>query len=96
MKAVRRGAGLICAAAEKLDAGFGDVAGYGEGLFARLDRTGPRDDRHRAASKLNSPRRCGNSDDGSLFFHVAANELVGFADRDALDDPRHGFERADV
>src|SRR5208282_6372896 len=38
----------------------------------------------------------GNADDGVLEFDVTADEFVGLADRNAFDDARHRFERANV
>jgi hypothetical protein len=43
LKRVGRCAGLVCAAAEELRAGRGNLLGDGEGLFAAFDGAGPGD-----------------------------------------------------
>ena len=96
LKAIGRSAWLIGAASEKFGSGFGDMARNREGLLARFDGAGSRDDGYAISSELDRAGRRGDADDSVFGFDVAADEFIGLADRDALDDPRHGLDCAHV
>src|SRR5882762_7892240 len=80
LKAVRRSAGLVSAAAEEARAGFFDALGDSDVLAADDDVSRGRRD----------PK------DAVFFFRIAADELVRLAYRDAFADTGHGFEDAEV
>ena len=94
LKGVRRGAGLVGAAAEELRAGSGDLFGDGEGLLAALDGAGPGDDGQVAAA--DGGIGAGEADDGVFFLDVAAGELVGLGDADDFGDAGELFDVAAV
>ena len=94
LKGVRRGAGLVSAAAEELRAGRGHLLGDGEGLFAAFDGAGPGDDGQVAAA--DGGVGSGKADDGVFFLHVAAGQLVGLGDADDFGDAGERFQVAAV
>ena len=61
-----------------------------------LDRAGAGDERDVRSADEDVAARRGNADDGVFGFGVAADELVGLGDGDALDDAGQGFEDAEV
>jgi hypothetical protein len=65
-------------------------------LFLSFDRAGAGDKSNVLAANQDVAHGCGDSNDAVFFFGVAADQLVGLADRDAFGDPRKGFEDAEV
>ena len=96
LKAVRGGAGLVGAAAEEPHTGLLEPFGDGQALFFGFDGAGTGDEGDMLAADDDVSRGRGDSKDGVFFLGVAADELVGFADGDALDDTGHRFEDAEV
>jgi hypothetical protein len=96
LKAVRGSAGLVGAAAEQAAAGFGDALGDGEALKFGFDGAGASNHGDMLAADEDVAKGSGNAKDGVFFLGVAADELVGLADRDALDYSGQGFEDAEI
>jgi hypothetical protein len=96
LKAVRRRARLVGATAEEAHAGLLEAFGYGEALLFGFDGAGPGHQGDVLAADNDVSRGRGDSKDGVFFLGIAADEFVGFADGDALDDARHRFEDAEV
>src|SRR5579872_3548790 len=92
LERVRRGAGLVGAAAEELGSGFLHALGHGEGLFAAFNRARSGNDGEgwSADCRIGS----GKANDSVFFLHIAADELVGLGDLDDFLHARHFFERA--
>ena len=91
LKRIRRSPRLVGAAAVKLCAGHRHLLGNGERLISRLHRARSGDHRHlRAADGRIGP---GETDDGVLFLHVAADQFIRLRDP---DDLRHAGQLFDV
>src|SRR6185437_4781376 len=84
LKGVGRGAGLVGSSAKKLRAGGGNLLGGGESLIAGFDGAGAGD--HGEVASADGGIGSGEADDGVLFLHVAAYELVGLGDGDDFGD----------
>jgi hypothetical protein len=89
---VGRGAWLVSASTKELCASSGDLLGDGEGLFAGLDGARAGDDGEVASTDRGVG--AGEGDDGVLFLHIPANELIRFRDANDFGDAGEFFEIA--
>src|SRR5467141_2431861 len=96
LKAVRRSAGLVSAAAEEARAGFFDALGDSQALLLGFHGAGACDESDVLAADDDVSRGRRDPKDAVFFFRIAADELVRLAYRDAFADPRHGLEDAEV
>jgi len=96
LKRVWGSARLVGAAAEEFAAGLGDLLGDGHALGFGFDGAGSGDERDVGSADEDVAARRGNAEDGVFGFGVAADELVGLADRDAFDDAGKRFEDAEI
>ena len=96
MKGIGGSAWLVGAAAEELAASLGDLLGDGHALGFGFDGAGAGDERDVWTADQDVAARRGDAEDGVFGFGVAADELVGLADGDALDDAGERFEDAEI
>jgi len=96
LKAVRGSARFVSAATEKFYASFLDAFGSGEALLFTFYRAWAANQAYMFATEKNVAGRSGNAQDGVFFFYVAADQFVGFADRNAFDYAGKGFEHAKI
>ncbi len=96
LEGVGRGAWLVGATSEEMDARGMELLGHGYTLLFGFYRAGAGNhgDVLAADEDLTGGRR--NFDDGIFFFDIAGDQLVGLGDGDAFDDAGHGFEEAEV
>jgi len=94
LEAVRGSARFVGAAAEKFYAGGGHAFGDGEALFFGFDGARASDHGNVAAADQYIAQRRGDGYDGVFGLGIAADQLVGLANRDAFDDAGEGFEHA--
>jgi hypothetical protein len=96
LEGIRGSARFIGAAAEEFASGFGDLLGDGHALGFGLNGAGAGDERDVGAANEDVAARRGDAEDGVFSLGVAADELVGLANRDALDDAGKRFENAEI
>ena len=94
LKGVRRGAGLVSAAAEELRAGRRRPARRWRRPVPTLDGAGTGDDGQIASA--DGSVGSGKADDGVFFFNVAAGQFVGLGDADDLSDAGERFQIAAI
>ena len=96
LEGVRRGAWLVGASAEEMNAGGLEALGDGEALVRSFDGTGTGNQGDVRAADEDVAGRSGNANDGVFFLDVAGDKLVGLGDGDALNDAGHGFEDPEI
>ena len=96
LKAVWGSARFVGAAAEEAAAGLGDLLGDGHALGFGFHGAGAGDQGDVAAADEDVAARRGDAEDGVFGLGVAADEFVGLADGDALDDAGQRFEDAEI
>src|ERR1700674_1862642 len=94
LKAVRGSARLVGTAAEEPHSGFFEAFGDGKALLLGFDGARASDERNVIAADDDVARGGGDAQDSVFLLGVAADEFVGLADGDALDNAGEGFEDA--
>ena len=90
LEGIRRGAGLVGAAAQELGAALFRDLGGGKELLAALDGAGARHDHEFIAAH----RHAVHVDNAGLWMELTAGQLVALRDRDAALDPRQCVDGA--
>src|SRR5258708_14167517 len=96
LKAVRRSARLVSAAAEQTRSGFFDALGDSQALLLGFHGTRASDESNVLAADDNLARGRRDSKDAVFFFGVTPDELIRVADGDAFADTGHGFEDSEI